>query len=88
MAAKFWYALKIRPSFQAVVEGRLRKLNFEVVVPEQEAPSPNYVYCRFALENRSVIASIPGVIDVLGTPVPKPINGRIIVLNQKKASRR
>ena len=81
MANEQWYALKVRPSFQAIAAEKLRKLNVEVFVPE--SPSAGYVYCRFAFENRPAITSIPGVIDILGTPEPEPIDGRMAALHQK-----
>ena len=76
-----WYVLRVRRGFEAVVAHRLRQLDLEVFVPErkvtpfeehhQEQFSPaGYVYCRFSLDNRSSVTSIPGVFDVLGAADP------------------
>jgi hypothetical protein len=62
----------------------------EVTIPDQppvdfgelgpdarEYPSSGYVYCRFALEDRLLITTIPGVLDILGTAEPIPVDGAI-----------
>jgi transcription antitermination factor NusG len=82
--ANDWYALIVRPGFEAVVAQRLRKLDLEVFVPEQKVTSPQephhlqrdtarYVYCRLTLDNRLSVTSIPGVLDIVGTPDPVPL---------------
>jgi hypothetical protein len=82
MANEQWYVLRVRPGFAPVVTQRLRKLRFEVVVPEPKSihsqeprPIPDCVYCRFSLEKRQTVTSTPGVLDILGTPEPMPIDG-------------
>jgi hypothetical protein len=81
MANEDWYALIVRAGFEAVVAQKLRKLDLEVFVPEQKATLPQaphhlqghtarYVYCRFTLDNRLSVISIPGVLDIVGTPDP------------------
>jgi hypothetical protein len=82
MANEQWYVLKVRSGFVHIVIQRLRKLNFEVLVPErkniasQEPQSASdYVYCRFCLGNRDAVTGIPGVLDILGTPEPTPLSG-------------
>jgi transcription antitermination factor NusG len=81
MVNEDWYALRVRQGFEAVVAQRLRKLDLEVFVPERKATSPQeprhrqgcfagYVYCRFSLDNRVSVTSIPGVLDIVGTPDP------------------
>jgi hypothetical protein len=81
MANEQWYVLKVRSGFGPVVTQRLQKLNLEVVVPESkiiasQEPQPfsDYLYCRFGLENRQAVTAIPGVVDILGTPEPAPID--------------
>ena len=80
MANEQWYMLKIRPGFTAVVAQRLRNQHFEVFVPEtessdsQKASASDYVYCRFELQIRETVISVPGVLDVLGTPEPISID--------------
>jgi hypothetical protein len=37
-------------------------------------PSAGYVYCRFTLENYQTVTSVPGVLAILGTPVPTPVD--------------
>jgi transcription antitermination factor NusG len=92
MAKKHWYVLRVRAGFEAVVAQKLRQLNLEVVVPGQkesinsqephlrEYRSTGYVYCRFALENRLSVTSIPGVVAILGTPEPKPFDDGLVSL--------
>jgi hypothetical protein len=82
MANEQWFVLKIRLGFATVVTQRLRKFSFEVVVPETKTidsqellVTPDYLYCRFGLENRQTVTTIPGVLDILGTPEPMPIDG-------------
>jgi hypothetical protein len=83
MADKHWYVLKVRPGFTAVVAGRLRRLNLEVLVPEtgtirSEQPhsqAATYVYCLFDLQDRELVITVPGVLDVLGIPEPMPFDG-------------
>ena len=83
MANKHWYVLKVRSGFAAVVAQKLRKLNLEVLVPEPEpirSKEPHsqvacYLYCRFDLQSRESVITVPGVLDVLGTPEPIPVDG-------------
>ena len=81
MANEHWYLLKVRPGFETVVAQKLRKLNLEILLPDQNSSDPQersvqehrstgYVFCRFALENRLSVTSIPGVMAVLGVPEP------------------
>jgi hypothetical protein len=86
MANEHWYVLIVRPGFETVVAHKLRKLGLEVLIPDKKAAksfqpaffesslretAPNsYLYCRFALENRVSVTSVPGVLDILGTPDP------------------
>ncbi len=85
MAIEHWYVLKVRPGFAAVVAQRLRKLNLEVLVPEPGSirfiephrQVASYLYCRFDLENREPVITVPGVLDVLGIPEPIPVDGDI-----------
>jgi transcription antitermination factor NusG len=50
----------------------------QAVSDGREHPSYGYVYCRFALEDRLLITSIPGVLDILGAPEPIPVNGSVL----------
>src|SRR6266850_3852452 len=86
MANDHWYVLRVRSGFQAVVAQKLRKLHLEVIIPDQKSISPQepqlrdrsstgYLYCRFDLENRVAVTSIPGVLDIAGTPEPAPLDG-------------
>ena len=83
MANEHWYVLKVRSGFASIVAKKLRRLNLETVVPRSKSidthksrmrrrSSSNYVYCRFALENRLTVTSVPGVIEILGAPEPTP----------------
>ena len=84
MANEQWYVLKVRSGFTAFVAQRLRKLNIEVFVPESKSirsqeprQFTDYVYCRFDLGNRETVIGVPGVLDILGTPDPTPIDGAL-----------
>jgi len=51
-------------------------VDFRELGPDaREYSSSSYVYCRFALEDRLLITTIPGVLDILHTPKAIPING-------------
>ncbi len=63
MAKKIWYKLKVRQGFASIVAQRLRKIDLEVIVPDEK--SPKYVYCRFAPDERQSVMKIPGVAGVL-----------------------
>jgi hypothetical protein len=76
MANEDWYVVKVRPGFEALVAQRLRRLELEVFVPKR-APSAQEphrghaagcVYCRLTPEIRLSVTSIPGVLDIVGTP--------------------
>jgi hypothetical protein len=82
MADKQWYALKIRPGFEAVVARSLQKQGFEVFIPDQKPESPqpvhlqkhrnrNYLQCRCGPEQRNAVRAIPGVVDIIGQ-IDKP----------------
>ena len=85
MANEHWYVVKVRSGFAAIVAQKLRKLNLETLVPRSKSiqthksgvrkrPSTDYVYCRFALENRQIVTGVAGVLDILGTPDPTPMD--------------
>ena len=74
MAQEQWYTIKVRLGFAPIVAWRLRKLNLDVRIPLllidrdprlRELASTCYLSCRFAVENRRTIMTIPGVVDVL-----------------------
>jgi len=73
MAGEKWYALRVRPGFQTLAAKKLRQLNLEVVVPDDSSP-PEYLYCRFTIDRRSLVTSVSGVLEILGAPEPKPID--------------
>jgi len=95
MGKKHWYKLIIRPGFANIVAGRLRELDLEVFVPEQDFvdPQPPHerqrqsaldVYCRFLLdERRRPLMSIPGVLDIAGIPEPTSFDEKFSVLQTK-----
>lgn len=68
MAKPHWYVLKVRSGFEQVVAYRLRRMPFEVMIPEQKS----ILYCRFDLEKRRLVTSVPGILDILGVPEPTP----------------
>ena len=81
MAKQHWFVVKVRPGFAPAVAQRLRNLNFEAFVPENKTAGSRdssqpaeHVYCRFDLQNRGAVTSIPGVLDILGTPEPTAID--------------
>ena len=95
MGKKHWYKLIVRPHFANIVAGRLRELDLEVFVPEQDFvdPQPPHerqrqsaldVYCRFLLdERRRPLMSIPGVLDIAGIPEPTSFDEKLSVLQTK-----
>src|SRR5690348_3701661 len=52
-------------------------INFRETGSERKHAPASYVYCRFALEQRLMVTSLPGVLDILGIPKPTPIDSRI-----------
>jgi len=52
-------------------------INFRETGSDCEHAPASYVYCRFALEQRLMVTSVPGVLDILGIPKPIPIDSRI-----------
>jgi Transcription termination factor nusG len=51
--------------------------NFRETASEREHAPASYVYCRFDLEQRLMVTSVPGVLDILGIPKPTAIDSRI-----------
>jgi hypothetical protein len=81
VANEEWYVFKVRHGFEAIVAQRLRQLDLEVFVPERKATSSQglhnaqdrcdgYVYCRFALDDRPSVITIPGILDIVETSDP------------------
>ena len=95
MGKKHWYKLIARPGFANIVAGRLRELDLEVFVPEQNFVGPQQphtrqrqsaldVYCRFLLDERRLpVMSIPGVLDIAGIPEPTSFDEKFSVLQTK-----
>ena len=89
MASGHWYVLKVRSRFAQVVAQKLRQLNFETIVldpkfikrkpPLRKLLSTDYVYCRFALEDRLTVTDCPGVLDIVGAPKPIPIDSCVLL---------
>jgi len=82
MADKQWYALRIRPGFEAVVARSLQKQGFDVFIPDPKPESPqpihlqnhpnrNHLQCRCGPEQTKAVRAIPGVVDIIGQ-VDKP----------------
>src|SRR5262249_7005764 len=83
MANEHWYRLNVRRGFELLVAQRLQKLHLEVFVPEPDTFAPYEpdqqktqpaasIYSRFDLRMRNSVVSIPGVLDIAGTPEPTP----------------
>jgi hypothetical protein len=91
MANEHWYILKVRSGFAPIVVQKLRKLNFEATPSDPKSmdvrkhSSADYVYCRFALENRMTVICIPGVLDILGAPEPTAINAPLASHTRRSA---
>src|SRR5690242_2312828 len=93
MANEHWYGLKVRPGFELLVAQRLQKLNLEVFVPERESATPHEpnpqdqsfacVYSRFDLDIRSSVVTIPGVLDISGTPQPTSCDKEVSRMRRK-----
>jgi hypothetical protein len=94
MANQHWYGLKVRRGFELLVVQRLRKLNLEVFVPEhtsvtpqehdwQGSPWAGCIYSRFDLGIRDSVTSIPGVLDIVGTPEPAPFDKELFGMQMK-----
>jgi hypothetical protein len=76
MAAN-WYMLKVRSGLLKAVVRRLQRHGLDVFVPERKpgnreaaAPHPSlnsaeYVYCRFAPEDKESVTTVPGVVDIV-----------------------
>jgi hypothetical protein len=52
----------------------------------RESPSTGYVYCRFGLENRHMVTSLPGVLDILGAPEPASVDASIAAFQKEPRS--
>ena len=94
MANEHWYGLKVRPGFELLVAQRLQKLNLEVFIPEREfdtlrEPNPQdnqsaaCVYSRFDLNMRNSVVTIPGVLDISGTPQPTSCDKEVSGMRRK-----
>ncbi len=76
MAYEDWYVLLVRTRFLPIIIQKLRKLNIDVIIPEAPlavddayprlTASTRHLFCRFPLENRLAVITIPGVIDITG----------------------
>lgn len=86
MAAEDWHLLKVRSGFETVVAHRLQSRGLEVFIPERKPthpkgaspewnPADGYVICGPFMENPQSITNIPGVLCILGSPIPTPVEG-------------
>lgn len=80
LGTPFWYSLRVRPNYEKVVFEKLKKSGRQGMLPTYQPrdPSgvsvsridrplfPGYVIGRFALEERSAIVQMPGVLDLEG----------------------
>jgi len=97
MANEHWYALKVRGGFEMIVAQRLRNVDLEVFVPDHKSTpeESNYedsrpstcVYARFDVRMRHMVTNIPGVLDILGTPDPNPLDTELSDLRAKTRRR-
>jgi transcription antitermination factor NusG len=76
----FWYALHVRTRFEKVVARNLQAKGYEEFLPLYRRTSnwsdrkkvlelplfPGYVFCRFNVENRLPVLTIPGVNAIVG----------------------
>lgn len=82
-----WYALLIRRHFEKVVARHLQSKGYEQFLPlcprsqgwlnrtfETDAPLfPEYLFCRFDVQDRLRILLVPGVMSVVGGNHPRPV---------------
>ena len=84
-----WYAVRVRSRFERAVSAALSGKGFDEYLPLYKsrrkwsdrakdldlALFPGYVFCRFDVENRLPILTIPGVISIVGTgKIPEAIS--------------
>ena len=87
-ASNRWYALYVRSRHEKVVEGGLRGKGFTAFSPfyrtkrkrvdriaEVDVPLfPGYVFCHFDANKRLPILMTPGIVGLVGTKRPEPVD--------------
>ena len=83
-----WYAVRVRSNFERITGTHLHERGFEEFIPCYKVERrwsdrkkqidqflfPGYVFCRFNPQNRLLVLTAPGVVDVVGWgKVPEPI---------------
>ena len=83
-----WYAVRVRSNFERITSTHLQERGFEEFAPCYKVERrwsdrkkqidqflfPGYVFCRFNPQNRLLVLTAPGVVDVVGWgKVPEPI---------------
>jgi transcription antitermination factor NusG len=80
MCGDQWYAVRIRARFEKVVSGHLRAKGYQEYLPLQTSRNrgsaetmtirlplfPGHIFCKFDLQHRLPILSVPGILDVVG----------------------
>lgn len=92
-----WYAVRVRSRHESVVQMHLRARGLEPFLPSYRQQHrwsdrlkavdlplfPGYVFCRFDLQNRLPVLSVPGVVHVVGAgKIPIPIDNSEIAAIQ------
>ncbi len=82
-----WYAIRVKPQHEKAVAAGLTSRGYEEFLPlyrsrrtwsdrikELQLPLfAGYVFCRFAMEQRTHILRTPGVLSIVGFRTPAPI---------------
>jgi len=79
---KRWYLLKVRPTFEPLVQRELTRLDFETFLPEHSHRKfikrnllfPGHIFCRCDVLDQKRVLSSPGVLCILGIPDPLPFD--------------
>ena len=83
-----WFAIQVRTRHEAGVASHLRGKGYSPFLPVYkcrkrwsdrikvaDAPLfPGYLFCRFNVEKRLPILTVPGVIKIVGTSFPTPVD--------------
>ena len=83
-----WFAVRVRSNFERIAVTHLRERGYEEFAPSHKTERhwsdrkkevdqflfPGYVFCRFNPQNRLLVLTAPGVVDVVGWgKIPAPI---------------
>jgi len=84
-----WYALHVKSRFEKVADSQLKRKGYETLLPtylstrlrsERLKPLPlllfpNYIFCRFDIDQRQPVLLTPGVQSVVGAGrIPLPVD--------------